>query len=95
MMIQVVSAVGRGTIRFDRESMEPMLLRDALYVLGLKKNLVLVSTIEDRGFGVYVLNGKVYIFPKAKRPSTSYVIGVRCGKLYKLLFQPHHALVHT
>ena len=36
----VVRAVGRGTVHFERESMQPMFLRDALYVPGLKKNLV-------------------------------------------------------
>ena len=82
----VVRAVGRGIVRFDKESMEPMVLRDVLYVPGVKKNLVLVSTIEDRGLGVYVLDGKVYIFPKVDSPSASYVIGVRCRKLYKILF---------
>ena len=91
----VVRAAGCGIVRFDRESMQPMFLRDVLYVPGMKKNLVLVSTIEDRGLGVYVLDGKVYIFAKAEGPSASYVIGVRCKKLYKLLFQPHHALSHT
>ena len=75
--------------------MEPMTLRDALYVPRLKKNLVSVSTIEDMGFGVYVQDGKVHVFHKAAGPSTSYAIGVRCRKLYKLLFQPHHALAHT
>ena len=59
----VVRVVGRETIRFVRESMQPMFMRDILYVPGLKKNLVSVSTIEDRGLGVYVLDGKVYIFP--------------------------------
>ena len=82
----VVKAVGRAAVRFDRESMQPMFLRDVLYVPGLKKSLVSVSMIEDRGFGVYVLGGKVHIFPKAKGPSASYAIGFRCGKLYKLLF---------
>ena len=61
----VVRAVGHGT-GFDRESMEPMVLRDVLYVLGLKRNLVSISTIEDRGLGVYVLDWKVYIFPKQR-----------------------------
>ena len=61
----VVRAVGRGIVRFDRESMEPMLLRDVLYVHGLKKNPVSVLTIKDRVLLVYVLDGKVYIFPKA------------------------------
>ena len=91
----VVRAVGRGTVHFERESMQPMFLRDVLFVPGLKKNLVSVSMIEDIGFRVYVLDGKVHIFPKEGGSSASCGIGVRCGKLYKLLFQPHHALSHT
>ena len=43
----VVSAVGHGTITFQRESMGPMVLWDVLYVPGMKNNLVLVSMIED------------------------------------------------
>ena len=42
-----VKPVGCGTITFQRESMSPMVLRDVLYVLGMKKNLVSVSMIED------------------------------------------------
>ena len=91
----VVRAVGCGTVCIDRESMEPMEMRDVLYVFGLKKNLESIFTIEDSSLGVYVLDRKVYIFPKAKGPSASYAIRVRCGKLYKLLFQPHHALAQT
>ena len=55
----VVRAIGRGTISLERESMSPMTLRDVLYVPGLKKNLVSVSTIEDRGLGVCFLDGRV------------------------------------
>ena len=65
----VVRAVRRGTVRFDKESMQPMFLRDVLYVPRLKKNLVSISMIEDKGFGVYVLDGKVHIFPKAAGPT--------------------------
>ena len=72
-----------------------MFLRDVLFVLGLKKNLVSISMIEDRGFSVYILDGKVHIFPNSAGPSDSRVIGVRSGKQYKLLFQPHHALSHN
>ena len=56
----VVRAIGCGTISPHREPMEPMALRDVLYVPGMKKSLVSVSTIEGRGFGVYVLDGKVH-----------------------------------
>ena len=42
-----VIEVGCGTITFQRESMSLMVLRDVLYVPGLKKNLASVSMIED------------------------------------------------
>ena len=84
-----------GIVYFGRESMKPMFLRNVLYVLGMKKNLVSVSMIVNRGFGVNVLDGKFHIFPKEEDPSASYAVGVGCGKLYKLLFQPHHGLPHT
>ena len=87
----VVRIVGRGTITFQRESMSPMTLRDVLFVPGLKKNSILVSTIEDRGLGVSFVDGHVRAFPKIVGPSASYTIGVECGKLYKLVFQPQHA----
>ena len=44
--------------------MSLMVLRDVLYVPGLKKNLVSVSMIEDQGLGVSFLDGHVLIFPK-------------------------------
>ena len=91
----MVRAIGHGTVHFEKESIEPMLLRDVLYVPRLKKNLVLVSTIKDKGLGVYVIDVKVYIFPKVDGRYASYAIGFRCEKLYKLLFQPHDALAHT
>ena len=75
--------------------MSPMILRDVLYVPVLKKNLISVSMIEDRGLGVSFLDGHVHVFPKTAGPFASYAIGVRCWKLYKLLFQPQHALAHS
>ena len=82
----VVRAVGRGTITFQMESISPIILRDVLYVPRMKKNLVSVFMIKDRGLGVSFLDGHVRVFPKIARPYASYTIGVRCGKLYKLLF---------
>ena len=51
--------------------------------------------IEDRGLGVSFLDGHVHGFPKIVGPYASYTIGFKCGKLYKLLFQPRHALTHS
>jgi hypothetical protein len=41
----IVRVAGRGTITFQRESMTPISFRDVLYALGLKKNLISVSTL--------------------------------------------------
>ena len=67
----VVRAVVRVTVHFERESMQPMFLRDVLYFTKIKKKLVSISMIEDRGFSVYFLDGKVHIFPKSIGPSDS------------------------
>ena len=75
--------------------MSPMVLWDVLYVPGPKKNLVSVFMIEDQGLGVSFLDGHVHMFPKTAGPSAPVAIGVRCGKLYRLLFYPQHALAHS
>ena len=61
--------------------MDPITLRDLLCVPRLKKNLISVSMIEDRGLGVYFHDRNVHVFPKGSGPSTSFVVGFRCGKL--------------
>jgi hypothetical protein len=91
----VVKVVGSGTISFQRESLPPMLLRDVLYVPGLKKNLVSVSTIEDRGYEVLFRDGHVLLYPKGSSITSTKVIGIRHEKLYKLMFHPARALMHS
>jgi hypothetical protein len=54
---QVVKVVGSGTVSFQRESLPPMLLREVLYVPSLKKNLVSVSAIKERGYEVLFHDG--------------------------------------
>lgn len=90
---RVVKTVGRGTVSFQRESRHPLRFRDVYYVPGLRKNLISVSTIEDRGFEVRFREGRVYILPKGASFASAKVIGTRCGKLYRLDFQPLSALM--
>jgi hypothetical protein len=52
-----VKVAGCGTVSFQRESLSPMTLIEVLYVSGLKKNLVLVYTIEDKGYEVLFHDG--------------------------------------
>jgi hypothetical protein len=91
---RVVKAVGNGTVSFQRESLPPMLLREVLYVPGLKKNLISVSAIEERGYEVLLCDGQVLLFPKASSITSAKVIGTRHEKLYKLMFQPASALFY-
>jgi hypothetical protein len=45
----IVRVVGHGIVTFQRDDLRPISFRDVLYILGLKKNLILVSTLQDRG----------------------------------------------
>jgi len=55
------SATGLGTITFQREKGAPLTLRDVIYVLGLKKNLVSVTMLEDRGYDAVFSKGKTLL----------------------------------
>jgi hypothetical protein len=89
----IVRATERGTITFQRESRPPISFRDLLFVPGLKKNLISVSSLLDRGLEMSFRGIKVLIHPKGSSIAFGKVIGVRDGKLYRLIFQPLHALV--
>lgn len=76
------SATGLGMVTFQREQGAPLTLRDVMYVLGFKKNLVSVSTLEDRGYDVIFSKGKAFLrhiaMVQVKR------IEIRVKNLYKL-----------
>jgi hypothetical protein len=71
-----------GTVTFQRESGSPLTLKDVMYVLGLKKNLVSVAMLEDHGYDVIFSKGKAFLHHIA----TGQVkwIRVRVKNLYKL-----------
>ena len=55
------SVTGNGTITFERESGNPFLLKNVMHVPGLKKNLVSVAMLEDRGYDVVFSEGKSFL----------------------------------
>ena len=55
---------GVGIVSFSRESGKPFSFADVLYVPGLTKNLISVSTLEDKGYQVKLCDHIVYIRPK-------------------------------
>jgi hypothetical protein len=72
--------------------MPPISFTDVLYVPGMKKNLISVSTLQDRGLEVTFRGTEVLIHPRGSSLASGQVIGVREGKLFRFLFQPLHAL---
>jgi hypothetical protein len=78
-----VEVAGCGTVSFRRESFPPMTLTEVLYVPGLKKNLVSVSTIEEKGYEVLFCDGQVLLFPRGSSITSAKLIGTRHERLYK------------
>lgn len=70
-----------GTVTFQRESDSPLRLKDVMFFLGLKKNLIFV-VLEDHGYDVIFSKGKTFL----RHIAMEYVkqIEVRVKNLYKL-----------
>eukprot|EP00253_Pinus_taeda_P022816 PITA_22816 len=76
------SVLGVGTIAFQRKHGAPLTLTDVMYVPGLKKNLVSVAMLEDKGYNVVFSKGKAFL----RHIATGHnkMIGIRVKNLYKL-----------
>jgi len=55
------SVSGVGTVVFQREHGAHITLTDVKYVPGLKKNLVSIAMLEDKGYDVVFRKGKVFL----------------------------------
>eukprot|EP00253_Pinus_taeda_P013612 PITA_13612 len=69
------SATGIGTISFERESGKPFVLKEVMHVPGLKKNLISVAMLEDKGYDVVFSEGKAFL--RSKTTGETRKIGVR------------------
>ena len=76
------SATGIGTITFQRDSGKPFPLKYVMHVPGLKKNLVSIAMLEDRGYDVVFSDGKAFL--RHKTTSQAKRIGIRVKNIYKL-----------
>ena len=68
------SATRIGTFTFERESGNPFLLKEVMHVPGLKKNLVSVAMLEDKGYDVVFCEGKAFL--RHKKTSQTKKIGI-------------------
>jgi len=75
---------GVGTVSLQLESENPLKMSDVLYVPGLKKNLLSIFVMEDRGYVVAFVDGQVLAWPKGLSLDLADVIGTSNASLFKL-----------
>jgi hypothetical protein len=73
---------GVGSISFILESRARLHVDEVLYFPGLKKNLLSVATLEEKGYWVIFKDRKALLWAKGSHLSTEKPIGTRSGGLY-------------
>ena len=69
-------------------------MKDVLFVPGLKKNLLAISSLDAKDMRVAFVDGQVLMWPKGNTIDDAVVIGEQEGGLYKLKGHLEQALVH-
>ena len=69
-------------------------MKDVLYIPGLKKNLLSISSLDAKGMRVTFVDGQVLMWPKGKTIYDATIIREEDGGLYKLKGHTKQALVH-
>ena len=87
-----IKGIGESSYKLD--SRTSMKMKEVLYVLGLKKNLLSISTLDKKGYRVSCIDGQVLMWTKGNTLEDVLVIGEEEGGLYKLKGNPKTTLVH-
>eukprot|EP00253_Pinus_taeda_P001802 PITA_01802 len=74
---------GIGTVTLHLNYGQTIHLQEVLYVPDLKKNLVSISVMEDQGFKVEFIDGKVSILHR--NPKYAFTLGFRLDGIIKLV----------
>ena len=85
---------GSGESYYKLDSEKSLTMKEVLFVLGLKKNLLSISALYAKGMRVAFIDGQVIMWPKGKTINDAVVIGEQEEGLYKLKGHPKQALVH-
>ena len=66
-----------------------MTMRKVLFVPGLKKNILSISALYEKGMRVAFIDVQVIMWPKGKTINDAVEIGEQEGGLYKLKGHPN------
>ena len=75
---------GIGEASYKLDSGKSMKMKDVMYVPGLKKNLISISSLNKKGFRVSFVDGKFLMCTRGKIVDDAVEFGVEEGGLYKL-----------
>eukprot|EP00253_Pinus_taeda_P026306 PITA_26306 len=81
---------GIGIVTLHLNQGQTIHLQEVLYVPDLKKNLVSISTMEDKGFQIAVIDGKVRIWQR--NPKDAFTLALRVEGLWQVEGSPLGAL---
>ena len=84
---------GDGSTSLQLDSSTVLHIDDVLYVPGLKKNILSIVGLEDKGYRVLFMDKKVLLCKKNENLSSAAQIGVREGGLYKASEDSTHAYI--
>ena len=79
---------GIGLASFQLDSSMMLHVEEILYVLGLKKNLLSIGVLEEKGYTVAFTKGKAIMWPLNGDMSSAMEIGVKEGNVYRLRETP-------
>ena len=66
---------GSDEASYKLNSRKSLKMKDVLYVLGLKKNLLSIFALDEKGMRVAFIDGQVLMWPKGKTIYDAVVIG--------------------
>jgi hypothetical protein len=75
---------GVGESNYNLNSGNSMKMKGILYVLGLAKNLLSISSLENKGFKFLFIDGEVLMWAKGETIKEAFVTRKEEGVLYKL-----------
>lgn len=90
--IYVLKGLGSTSLKLDNGA--KIHINNILYVPGLKKNLLSIYSLEDKGDRFSFVDGKVFAWGKYSSFDKSRVISIREGSLYRVITPSPQAIVH-
>jgi hypothetical protein len=86
---------GIGETNYKLDSENSITMKDVLYVLGLKKNLLSISSLAKKGYRLFFIDGEVLMWDKRETLNEAIIIGSEENGLYKLKGHPETTMTHA